>query len=63
MPSLFLGTSGTPFFFATLVIRILFSSVGAAASGDRSRLATAPTRFPEVPFNDEISGLDPSVYF
>jgi len=39
-----------PVFFATLVIpRILFPSVGAAASGDRSRLATAPTGFPEVP--------------
>ena len=39
-----------PIFFAPLVIlRILFPSVGAAASGDRSRLATAPTGFPEVP--------------
>jgi len=29
------GASGNPFFFATLVIRILFSSVGATAATSR----------------------------
>ncbi|MBI4027375.1 MAG: prepilin-type N-terminal cleavage/methylation domain-containing protein [Verrucomicrobia bacterium] len=54
------GRLRKPIFLATLVIpRILFPSVGAAASGDRparrqaggSRLATAPPGFPEAPFN------------
>ena len=39
---LYEGTSGNPFFFVPLVIRILFFSVGTAASGGRARLATAP---------------------